>query len=378
MRRPPVQFASSTLRFVLLVVVSGFFLSDSFSSYCTALSTNDYSRRHVLERAARGLVVAGLPQISTRLGNQEAAIAEESSAALPAKPTIVAKDKTVLILGANGQTGRECVKAVLASGRPCVATTRSGNFDVDSLLLSDNDDSTTTTTATKLDKRLLTTGPLDVTKAEEMRSVMANTPNLGAVIFAASASTKGGNAFDVDKNGVIYAAQACIACQIPRLVIISSGTVTRPDSAVYKLLNTVGKGIMEAKIQGEDQVRALYAEPNVLLQGLGYTVVRPGGLTTGESLGASALELNQGDNKSGRLSRADVAEICVHALDSTSTFDVTFECYERLTAKPIESVGFSNILKLKGESTFVSGKERQGSDWKSLFDGLETDVGFTA
>ena len=136
-----------------------------------------------------------------------------------------------------------------------------------------------------------------------------------------------------------------------------------------------GKGIMEAKIQGEDAVRELYANPDLLTRKIGYTVVRPGGLTTGESLGVTALELNQGDSKSGRLSRADVAAICVQCLDSSDAFDTTFECYETLTAKPVESVGLSNLLKSKDPTIFVSGKERRGETWSSLFAGLERDTG---
>jgi len=325
--------------------------------FCCALSTPDWSRRCVLERTSQGILV-GLPALSTFWRKQAAwAIGDISKT--------VSKDKAVLVIGANGQTGRECVACALASGRPCIATSRSGAFTVNY--------ANGLGEGVPTDK--LRTTALDATKADMMQSVIQNTPNLGAVIFAASASTKGGDAFSVDKNGVIYAAQACINAKVPRLVVVSSGTVTRPDSAVYKLLNTVGKGIMEAKIQGEDEVRALYADPNVIEQGIGYTVVRPGGLTAGVSLGAQSLELNQGDNKSGRLSRADVAAICVNALDSASTWDTTFECYESLTGKPIESVGLSNILKLKGESNFLSGKERRGSTWSSIFDGLEIDPG---
>lgn len=342
---------------------------------CRGLSHSDSSRRHVLKTAAsQVLVSAGLSSLSLWHPPTALAVDEEDEKSAPTSAPVVAakkvlekktvsKDKTVLVLGANGQTGRECVAAALASGRPCVATTRSGTFGYADEISS------------SVNNNKLSTAAIDVTQAAIVQTVIAEqAPNLGAVIFAASASTKGGDAFAVDQQGVINVAQACIANNVPRLVIVSSGTVTRPDSAVYKLLNTVGKGIMQAKIQGEDAVRALYADPTVRVQNLGYTVVRPGGLTMGESLGPSALELNQGDTKSGRLSRADVAAICVNALDSETTWDTTFECYEALTAKPIESVGLSNILKLKGESTFVSGKERRGSTWAALFDGLQVDV----
>lgn len=271
-------------------------------------------------------------------------------------PHIVSKGKSVLVLGSNGGTGRECVSAVLTSGRSCIATTRSGDFEY----TGPNDDH-------------LYRASADVTSFESVREAIQKSKDLGAVIFAASSAK--GDAFAVDKQGVINAAKCCIEENIPRLVVVSSGTVTRPDSAVYKLLNTVGKGIMEAKIQGEDAVRDLYANPDVASRNLGYTIIRPGGLTNGVSLGPSELELNQGDSKSGRLSRADVAALCINCLDSSDTFDATFECYEALTAKPIESVGLSNIFKSTDPTSFVSGKERRGATWGVLFKGLETDQG---
>ena len=48
-----------------------------------------------------------------------------------------------------------------------------------------------------------------------------------------------------------------IANKVERLVVVSSGGVSRPDSAVYKFLNLFGK-IMYWKIKGEDEMRAMY------------------------------------------------------------------------------------------------------------------------
>eukprot|EP00747_Dinoflagellata_sp_TGD_P077505 gnl/TRDRNA2_/TRDRNA2_159622_c0_seq1.p1 gnl/TRDRNA2_/TRDRNA2_159622_c0~~gnl/TRDRNA2_/TRDRNA2_159622_c0_seq1.p1 ORF type:complete len:137 (+),score=30.31 gnl/TRDRNA2_/TRDRNA2_159622_c0_seq1:132-542(+) len=127
---------------------------------------------------------------------------------------------------------------------------------------------------------------------------------------------------------------------------------------------------MSAKIQGEDQVRALYAKE----RDLGYTIVRPGGLTNEPPVGASLLELNQGDAKSGRLSREDVASLCVEAIQSKDAFDVTFECYNADTAQPVGSVGISNIMKNKVATTYTSGRERRGKSWEELLQGLSPDI----
>jgi len=40
----------------------------------------------------------------------------------------IAAAKPVLVLGANGGTGLECVKYLQKKGRPCVAATRTGEF----------------------------------------------------------------------------------------------------------------------------------------------------------------------------------------------------------------------------------------------------------
>ena len=73
-----------------------------------------------------------------------------------------------------------------------------------------------------------------------------------------------------------------------RLVIVSSGAVSKPLSPVYILLNLVGKGIMKAKIEGENEVRKMYAALGPDSE-LGYTIVRPGGLTEEEPLGVKVF-----------------------------------------------------------------------------------------
>ena len=58
-----------------------------------------------------------------------------------------------------------------------------------------------------------------------------------------------------------------------------------------------------------------------------------------------AVELNQGDDKSGRISRADVAAICVEAAAGREgcVSNATLECYWTNTAKSVNEVGLSNM-----------------------------------
>ena len=135
---------------------------------------------------------------------------------------------------------------------------------------------------------------------------------------------------------------------------------------------------MDAKIAGEDRLRQLYAAPAVASKDVGYTVVRPGGLTRDEGLGVSAVELNQGDDKSGRISRSDVAAICIESLKNAAAFDTTFECYYADTAKGLNDVMASNAkavgagIKTQATET-ASGRERRADTWPKLFEGLQRD-----
>ncbi len=261
----------------------------------------------------------------------------------------------VLVLGANGKTGRECVTELLARGRPCIAATRSGDFELDGDAPSG----------------LLRVAKGDVTSYDSLDALIGPDAGLGGVIFAASASKKGGSPKAVDEMGVIRAAQLCIATEVPRYVVVSSGGVSKPDSAVYKFLNFAANGIMDAKIRGEDEVRSLYASAGVSSKGVGYTIIRPGGLTTDAGLGVGAIELNQGDDKSGRIARADVAALCVECIQSKAALDTTFECYYAETAKGLNDVMASNAKGSTEATAYVSGKERRANTWAQLFEGLE-------
>jgi len=344
-----------------------------------ASSSPSLNRRDVLQKGA------SVATTTLFINNPLPSSANASGSALP-----------ILVLGASGKTGRECINYLLETGRsPCIATTRTGTLDDYEAPPGAN-------------RNLLTIAAADVTNPASLQTVIGQ-QKLAGVIYSASASKKGGAAAAVDCDGVIAATQACIAAQVPRFVLVSSGAVTQPDSVIYKILNSFGR-IMEAKIAGENEVRRLYANPTVLQKNLGYTIVRPGGLSMEPAVGAANLELNQGDSISGRLPRADVAALCVESCFATNAFDTTFECYEALSAKPIGVVGFSNLgehfdhvnsyayitclLSLKPcssslyplyvrnssvrskDPTFVkSGRERRGATYADLFEGLKQDPG---
>lgn len=267
---------------------------------------------------------------------------------------------SVVVFGANGKTGRRCVARAAAAGARVVACTRAGDFNAAGLE----------------NASLVEARAGDVAKAsdEALRSILRGGD---AAIFAASASPGGGSPQEVDKAGLVKVAAACVAEKVKRLVIVSSGSVSKPLSPVYVFLNFFG-GVMRAKIEGEDAVRAMY----VAREFCDYVVVRPGGLTEDPARGARFIELNQGDEKSGRVSREDVADLCVAAAmaaGSETARNATFEAYWADTANDLRDVGITNALGVfsGNDASEAAGKntgfERRGETWGDLLEGLEPD-----
>jgi hypothetical protein len=165
----------------------------------------------------------------------------------------------VVVFGANGKTGRRCVARAAAAGARVVACTRAGDFS----------------SAGLENARLVEARAGDVSKATDadLRKILRG---CDAAIFAASASPSGGTPQEVDKAGLVKVAAACVAEKVKRLVIVSSGSVSKPLSPVYVFLNFFG-GVMRAKIEGEDAIRAMY----VARENCDYVVIRPRRLNGG-------------------------------------------------------------------------------------------------
>ncbi|PON95849.1 Hopanoid-associated sugar epimerase [Trema orientale] len=108
----------------------------------------------------------------------------------------------------------------------------------------------------------------------------------------------------------------------PRFVHVSSAGVTRPDRPGLDLskqppavrLNKELDFILTFKLKGEDLIRE---------SGIPYAIVRPCALTE-EPAGADLI-FDQGDNITGKISRDEIARLCIAALDSPYALDKTFE-----------------------------------------------------
>jgi uncharacterized protein YbjT (DUF2867 family) len=112
---------------------------------------------------------------------------------------------------------------------------------------------------------------------------------------------------------------------LPQFVLVSSAGVTRPgrpginleeEPPAVKLNDQLG-GILTWKLKGEDSLRA---------SGISYTIIRPCALT--EEPGDKELIFEQGDNIRGKISREDIAKLCVQSLQQPLACNVTFEVKE--------------------------------------------------
>lgn len=228
----------------------------------------------------------------------------------PALPSFAASggpgsdpSKPIVVLGASGKTGRIIVDKLTSRSLYVKACTRSGSSSAFS------------------PSTYLSQGSCDVTSLDSLSSAVSSA---SACVFAASASKKGGDAAHVDYKGVALTARACISAGVPRLVVISSGAVTRPQSIGFKITNVFGR-IMDYKIAGESALRSQYAAAPA---GAGsYVIVRPGGLSENASKGAGGVEVSQGDIYAAEIGREDVALVTIAALLKPGVEGSTFEVY---------------------------------------------------
>uniref|UniRef100_A0A7S0HII0 NAD(P)-binding domain-containing protein n=1 Tax=Hanusia phi TaxID=3032 RepID=A0A7S0HII0_9CRYP len=276
-------------------------------------------------------------------------------------PPLGSSRRPVVVLGATGKTGKEVVNTLLQKGGYGIRAAVRGEATKEMFGAAEYP-------ADDID---LLTG-VDVTKPETLTEALAGA---GAVVFASSASQKGGNAEAVDCIGVENVAKACIAAGVERLVVISSLGVTRPDSFAFKFTNLFGN-IMDYKEQGEERLREAYKGQTKC----SYTIIRPGGLQSGKPKGLNNLVAVQGDTGYSDIDRADVAEVAVASVFYPETAFTTFELYER-NAKPLQKEFKDQVYGITGAhttdlqynpSTVVTNKESAAA-FKEFFSNLKQD-----
>ncbi len=196
----------------------------------------------------------------------------------------------VLVIGANGLTGRRTVRLLKEGPHEPVAMIRDpeqaatfGEMEVESVVADLEE-------------------PLDPAL-----------DGIDAVIFAAGSGSKTGpdKTLAVDRDGAVRSIAAVEAAGIHRYIMLSAMRAD-PDSQGHPISHYLrAKGIADEHLRRSE---------------LAYTIVRPGRLTNDPGTGTVSLapRLEPG----GSISRDDVAAVMVACLDRPSTQRATFDILE--------------------------------------------------
>jgi uncharacterized protein YbjT (DUF2867 family) len=151
---------------------------------------------------------------------------------------------------------------------------------------------------------------LENTTVERLAEVVAGAD---AVVFAAGAGPGSGAARkdSMDRAGAVLLADAAERAGVRRYILISSKGADRPDADGSE---SVFAAYLQAKAASEDDLRR---------RRLGWTIVRPGGLTDEPATGR--VHLAPPPVASGTVPRADVAAVIVSLLDRPDTAGQTLE-----------------------------------------------------
>ena len=244
------------------------------------------------------LAVAGMA-LSLRATIPEDTVDLQPAAAMAADP------RPVLIFGATRNTGYEVAKILRARGQSVTAAVRASS-----------------------DRSLLE--PLgvqfviaDAVDAERVREAVAS-DDFGAIVTTITCMKCEPPPDYLGNKNIIDAAEAS---GVDRVVFIS--TVGAGDSydAANLLSQIVLRKVLPLKTQTEDYLKA---------SGVGYTIIRPGGLRANDTSPTGGAVLTENTSALGFIHRADLAELIVAALDDDRTRNKTYTALDPAITGPWE------------------------------------------
>lgn len=197
----------------------------------------------------------------------------------------------VLIVGANGRTGRLIIPLLLAAGHRPRAMIRVESQGEDMVALGAEP----------------VLGDLEAPLGPVLRGH-------AAVIFAAGSGSKTGpeKTVDVDQVGAMALIDACVAENCRRFVMLSSMATGAPERAPQKLHHYLTSKAI--------------ADTHLSASGLDHTIVRPGLLSDDAGTGRIRSGENLGQVADGGfISRADTARVLAACLDHPNTIGACFE-----------------------------------------------------
>ena len=126
----------------------------------------------------------------------------------------------------------------------------------------------------------------------------------------------------VDNMGIQNLARAAKKKGIKHIAVVSSIGVGDSSSGLPFILRLLMGPVLRTKAKSEAAVKSC---------GVGYTIIRPGALTDNPASGNVAF--GEGGKINGRISRADIARVCVDALTNHAMKNRVFEVVDAATVK---------------------------------------------
>lgn len=212
----------------------------------------------------------------------------------------------VVVAGATGRAGKCIVEALLERG-----------YQVRALVVTPFDPPQ----PPGLNKEGVELCSGDLTSVESLSKIMEGAHYVISAIGSKKPFSKKEND-TIDNRGNRNLAQAAQAQSIRHLVVISSTGVGSSKYAVPFIYRVLMGPILTAKGKSEEFIRSL---------GISYTIIRPGGYA-GEALSGKTV-FGEGGHFSGRVTREQIARVCVDALTSPAMKNRTFEVVDESTVK---------------------------------------------
>lgn len=198
----------------------------------------------------------------------------------------------VLVIGANGQVGRNIVKELAAQNHNAVAMVRKEEQKA----------------------KMEELGAAKVVLADLEEDFSNAFENVDAVIFAAGSGPKTGpdKTLTIDLWGSVKAAKYAEEKGVKRFVQLGSMGSDNPDAGGEEM-----KPYLVAKRTADEILQAT---------NLDYTIVRPGALSDEDKTGKVEVSTEGFSSMEGRsIPRADVANVLVNVLERENTYGKVFE-----------------------------------------------------
>jgi len=204
-------------------------------------------------------------------------------APLTAAAGVERTDRTLVVAGASGRTGRHIVAQALEAGFEVRAMTRDPQ---------------------RAAARIAADYPwirADVRESDRLRDALSGAEFVICAIGATEWSGPNSPEF-VDYGGVVNLVDAAVAARVRHFVLISSA---RAGPHIDHTSNPRMGYVLEWKTRGEAHLKA---------SGLSYTIIGPGGLIDGTA-GTAGIRLTSRERYvRGLIARADVARLAIAAL----------------------------------------------------------------